>query len=457
MSEGGPPPFRRRRRRGRGGRGPEGPPRPGDQRGYQQSGYQARGPVQRTVGERAIEQRDQRERDAYDQRPASQPTAAPQEERGFILALPDGRSVFRVADRPADALRANPRGDASVPPGFLLTKGLRPGDDATVLVDYSRGRPAVVDAIEVAGMPPEEAARRPRFDSLTAIHPERHIKLEREGSTTARILDLFAPIGFGSRVLVVSPPKAGKTTILREIALSVIHNHPDTHLVCCLIGERPEEATEFSRLLPKETSTGVPVEVVFTTFDDATSRHAAMAELTAERARRLVEGKKDVVLLVDSITRMVRAFNLSVRGPAAGRTLSGGMAAGALTPSRRFFGAARAIEEGGSLTVIASCLVMTGSRQDDLVYEELKGTGNSEIQLDRKLAERRIFPAINLPQTGTRREELILDPKRLDAVQKVRRVFATAENFYKATERLVERIEATKDNDAFIASLPGMR
>ena len=469
MGEGGPPPFRRRRRRGRGPggtRGPGGPPREGgggyEQRGYEPRGYDQRrgGPrpaVERSVGERALVEREQRERRDYDERATARPAGPPQEEHGFILALPDGRTVFRAAERPSDALRANPRGDAAVPPGFLLTKGLRPGDEATVLVDYSRGRPAVVDAVQVAGVSPEEAAKRPRFDSLTAVHPERHIKLERPGSTTARILDLFAPIGFGSRVLVVSPPKAGKTTILREIALSVIENHPEVHLICCLIGERPEEATEFTRLLPKETSAGTPVEVVFTTFDDATSRHAAMAELTAERARRLVESKKDVVLLVDSITRMVRAFNLAVRGPAAGRTLSGGVAAGALAPSRRFFGAARAIEEGGSLTVIASCLVMTGSRQDDLVYEELKGTGNSEIQLDRKLAERRIFPAINLPATGTRREELILDPKRLDAVQKVRRVFATAENFYKATERLVERIEATKNNDAFIASLPGMR
>jgi transcription termination factor Rho len=197
--------------------------------------------------------------------------------------------------------------------------------------------------------------------------------------------------------------------------------------------------------------------VVSTTFDEVTSRQGAMAELTAERARRLVEAGNDVVLLVDSITRLVRAFNLAIRGPGAGRTLSGGVAAGALTPTRRFFGAARAIEEGGSLTVIASCLVHTESRQDDLVYEELKGTGNSEIVLDRKRAERRIFPAINRPATGTRREELILDPKRLDAVQKVRRVFATAGNYFQATEKLVQRIEATADNDAFIASLPGFR
>jgi transcription termination factor Rho len=376
---------------------------------------------------------------------------------GYVLDLPDGRTIFREAARPTYALQSVPGSDALIPNELLLTKGLRPGDHARVLVEERRGRPQVADVLEVSGLTPEAAALRPRFDSLTAVHPERPLRLERKGSVTARVLDLFAPLGFGSRVLVVSPPKAGKTTILREIALSAIENYPEVRLLCCLVGERPEEATEFTRLLPKETPAGVPVEVVATTFDDATNRHAALAELTAERARRLVEAGHDVVLLVDSITRLVRAYNLSLSGRAAGRTLSGGVVAGAITPSRRFFGAARACAEGGSLTVVASCLVDTGSRQDDLVYEELKGTGNSEIALDRRLAERRLFPALNVGATSTRREELLMDHARLEAIRRVRRVFAGADNPAQAMSRLLERIEATPDNDAFLAALPGSR
>ena len=425
-----PRPWRRRRRGGR-GRG-DGPPPRGQDGG----------------------------RPAQSQQPGDDAGRADQgaqvEERaGYVLALPDGRLVFRPAERPAQALRSAGQ-DVLIRPAAALNQGLRPGDFARVQLSLGRGRPQLVAALEVSGWRPDVAAQRPRFDNMTAIHPERQLVLERPGSVTARVLDLFAPLGFGSRVLVVSPPKAGKTTVLREIALSVIANHPEVWVICCLIGERPEEATDFTRLLPKETSAGTPVEVVSTTFDDAMGIHATLADLTAERARRLVESGKDVVLIVDSITRLVRAHNLAIRGRDAGRTLSGGMAAGAIAPSRRFFGAARATEEGPSLTVIASCLVMTGSRQDDLVYEELKGTGNSEIALDRRLAERRVFPAINVPATGTRREELLLPPERLEAVKKVRRVFASAENPTLALTRLIERVEATPDNETFLRRLPGM-
>lgn len=363
--------------------------------------------------------------------------------------------VLRAASRAVDALAPGVTPDAAISPAIALARGVRPGDAIVATVAGTGRNARVVDVASVDGRSPNAAAARPRFDQLTAIYPDHAITLAQPGVSTGRVLELFAPIGFGSRVLVVSPPKAGKTTILRDIALAVIANHPDARVICCLIGERPEEATEFARLLPARTATGTPVEVVATTFDDATSKHAALADLTAERARRLVEDGHDVVLLIDSITRLVRAHNLATTGRNAGRTLSGGVSAGALAPSRRFFGAARATEEGPSLTVVASCLVGTESRQDDVVYEELKGTGNSEVVLSRRLAERRTFPAIDIRATGTRREELLMAPERLDAVHRARRAIAAYGDGADAMGRLLEVIQDTASEDDLLRRLGG--
>lgn len=379
----------------------------------------------------------------------------PTEVAGYVLVRPDGSLVLRAASRPIEALAPGALPDAAIPPGFTLTRGVRAGD-AIVATVVRNGRTArVSEILSIDGRTPEQSAARPRFDHLTAIYPNRAISIAQPGVNTGRVLELFAPIGFGSRVLVVSPPKAGKTTILRDIALAVIANHPDARVICCLIGERPEEATEFTRTLPPVTSSGAPVEVVATTFDDAAAKHAAVADLTAERARRLVEDGHDVVLLIDSITRLVRAHNLATTGRNAGRTLSGGVSAGALAPSRRFFGAARATDEGPSLTVIASCLVGTESRQDDVVYEELKGTGNSEIVLSRRLAERRTFPAIDIRATGTRREELLMTPERLDAVHRARRAVVAFGDGPDTMARLVEAIHESSTEDELLRRLSG--
>lgn len=377
------------------------------------------------------------------------------EVRGYALTRPDGVMVIREAQRPINALAPGTTPDAIVPPGFALSRGVRVGDAVLARVSVTGRTAQTTEIMEIDGHSTAEAVSRPRFDQLTAIYPDRAINLTRPGATTGRVLGLFSPIGFGSRVLVVSPPKAGKTTVLREIGLAVIANHPNARLICCLIGERPEEATEFSRLLPVTTATGTPVEVVATTFDDATSRHAALADLTAERARRLVEDGHDVVLLIDSITRLVRAHNAATTGRGAGRTLSGGVSAGALAPSRRFFGAARATDEGPSLTVIASVLVGTESRQDDVVYEELKGTGNSEIVLSRRLAERRVFPAIDLRATGTRREELLIAPDRLEAIHRARRAVAAYGDAPEAMTRLIETIELAPNDEDLMRRLIG--
>ncbi|HWQ14535.1 MAG TPA: transcription termination factor Rho [Roseiflexaceae bacterium] len=295
----------------------------------------------------------------------------------------------------------------------------------------------------INGLDPETARKRPGFDQLTPIFPNQQLKLETEPNIlSTRVVDLVAPIGRGQRGLIVSPPKAGKTLLLKAIANGVTANHPDVHLMVLLIGERPEEVTDMKR--------SVKGDVISSTFDEPVEDHTKVAEMTLERAKRLVEGGQDVVILMDSITRLARAYNLDM--PPSGRTLSGGIDPVALYPPKRFFGAARNIENGGSLTIIATCLVDTGSRMDDVIYEEFKGTGNMELHLDRKLAEKRVFPAIDITRSGTRREELLLGTEALRQVWTLRRMVSMlGEN--EGTELVLTRMAKTRTNQEFLATL----
>jgi transcription termination factor Rho len=295
----------------------------------------------------------------------------------------------------------------------------------------------------VNGLDPDAAKGRPHFDALTPIFPLQMLKLETtRGILATRLMDLVAPIGRGQRGLIVSPPKAGKTTVLKQIANGITANYNDVHLMVCLIGERPEEVTDVDR--------SVEAEVVSSTFDDPVKSHCRVAEMALERAKRLVECDKDVVILLDSITRLARAYNLVV--PPSGRTLSGGLDPAALYPPKHFFGAARNLEEGGSLTIIATCLIDTGSRMDDVIYEEFKGTGNMELHLNRKLSERRIFPAFDIVRSGTRREELLLDSDTLQRVWLLRRML-DALGGMEAIEPVLDRLRRTRSNEEFLATL----
>ena len=306
-----------------------------------------------------------------------------------------------------------------------------------------------VEAIN--GLNPEAAKERPKFEDLTAIFPEVLIDLETSApgidALSQRVLNLIAPIGRGQRALIVSPPKAGKTFLLKSIAHGIKTNYDDIHLMVVLIGERPEEVTDMKR--------SVAGEVVASTFDEPVEDHTRVAEMALDRAKRLVESGKDVVILLDSITRLARAYNLAV--PSSGRTLSGGIDPVALYPPKRFFGAARNTEESASLTIVATCLVDTNSRMDEVIYEEFKGTGNMEVHLDRRLADRRIYPSIDIVRSSTRREELLLDEKTLQQVWLVRRMMAmlgsNGPNSTEATERLLERLAKTTNNEEFLATL----
>lgn len=288
------------------------------------------------------------------------------------------------------------------------------------------------------------ALRRPDFKDLVPIYPNKLMKLETESDIlSTRILDLFCPVGFGQRGMVVSPPKAGKTTLLKEIAAGVAVNYPEVHLMAILVGERPEEVTDMQRFIKGE--------VIASSFDQKPEDQTRAAEIGMERAKRLVELGKDVVVVFDSITRLARAYNLAI--PTSGRTLSGGFDPAALYPSKRFFGAARKIENGGSLTIIGTALVDTGSKMDDLIFEEFKGTGNMELRLDRDLSERRIFPAFDILKSGTRKEELILDPATLQKVIAIRRMFDAVGENNNATDMIISQMSKTKNNEEFMAKI----
>lgn len=343
--------------------------------------------------------------------------------------------------------------DVYVAPSQIRRFGLRTGD----MVDgFQKANPddnkydALIRINTINGVNPELCSHRPNFEKLTPVFPNSRLSMEVEGGSTAlRIVDLISPIGKGQRGMIVSPPKAGKTTLLKEIANAVTHNYPDMHLIILLIDERPEEVTDI-----RESIQGEHVEVIYSTFDETPEHHKQVAEMVLERAKRLVEHKQDVMVLLDSLTRLARAYNLTVTP--SGRTLSGGLDPAALHMPKKFFGAARNMREGGSLTILATALVDTGSRLDDMVFEEFKGTGNMELVLDRKLSERRIFPAIDITRSGTRREDLLLTPDELTAVSTIRKSIRGLKND-DAIEQILNHFVHTKNNAEFIETLPKVK
>lgn len=358
---------------------------------------------------------------------------------GYLEINPDGYGFLRVKNGEFNEM------DAYVSAMKIKQYGLRRGDYVTSLCKkVQEGRPsAVVSVTTINGIESDKVGKRPNFDDLVPIYPDERIRLEvapREFAT--RCIDLVSPIGKGQRGIIVSPPKAGKTTLLKMIASSIATNYPDIELKVLLIDERPEEVTDMQR--------SIKGEVVYSTFDELPEHHTKTAEMLLERAKRLVEMGKDVVILLDSLTRLARAYNLTI--PPTGRTLSGGIDPGALHSPKRFFGSARNIENGGSLTIIATALVDTGSRMDDVIFEEFKGTGNMEIHLDRRLSEKRIFPAIDLAKSGTRKEELILTPSELEGTWGIRKLLSNADNA-EATENLINMIVKTSSNKEFIDQL----
>ncbi len=356
---------------------------------------------------------------------------------GVLEVLSDGYGFLR-----SDSYQSGPN-DVYVPSVQIRRFGLKTGDfvvgNTRMCPEYGKYQ-SLLYVQTINGDRPDFMRRRQNFDSLTPIYPNERLRLETDSKAhSVRLIDLIAPIGKGQRGIIVAPPKAGKTTLLKNIANSISKNHPEVHLIVLLIDERPEEVTDMQR--------SIKGDVVYSTFDEEPQNHIKVAEMALERAKRIVEHKKDVIILLDSITRLARAYNLTVSS--SGRTLSGGLDPAALFKPKRFLGAARNIENGGSLTILSTALIETGSRMDDVIFEEFKGTGNMEVHLDRKLQERRIFPAIDIMKSGTRKEELLLTAEEKDAVWRIRRAFSNRQP-YEVTETLISNLVKTENNAEFI-------
>ncbi len=370
-----------------------------------------------------------------------------QEANGILEVMPDGYGFIRCANyMPGE-------NDVYVAPSQIRRFGLKTGD---ILVGNKRTKTqqekfsALLYIKTINGYSVEEAARRRNFEDMTPIFPDERIRLEVPGSSIAmRVMDLVSPIGKGQRGMIVSPPKAGKTTLLKQVAKSILRSEPNMHMLILLIDERPEEVTDI-----KEAIEGTNVEVIYSTFDELPEHHKRVSEMVIERAKRLVEHGKDVVILLDSITRLTRAYNQVV--PPSGRTLSGGLDPAALHMPKRFFGAARNLRAGGSLTILATALVETGSKMDDVVYEEFKGTGNMEMVLDRRLSEKRIFPAIDLQKSGTRREDLLLYPDELEAINIMRKAL-NGMKADEAADRILDMFSRTRNNQEFVNMVKKMK
>ncbi|MCL2707587.1 MAG: transcription termination factor Rho [Defluviitaleaceae bacterium] len=374
---------------------------------------------------------------ALDQGPAAE---------GILEVLPDGYGFLRTDNFLPGT------GDIYISPSQIRRFNLKTGDlvnGTTRVAKEGEKFNAILFVKSVNGDPPDQASKRTAFENLTPIFPTERIHLETTRSElSTRLIDLLAPIGFGQRGMIVSPPKAGKTVLLKHIANAITRNHPHVHLIVLLIDERPEEVTDMQRSIKGEFC-----NVVYSTFDEQPEHHKRVAEMVLERAKRLVEQGKDLVILLDSITRLSRAYNLTI--PAGGRTLSGGLDPAALYMPKKFFGAARNVEEGGSLTILATALIDTGSKMDDVIFEEFKGTGNMELVLDRRMSEKRVFPAIDIVKSGTRREEMLLTPRELHATYTIRELSGRI-SAQELTEQVTEILSKSTDNREFVSSIASL-